>query len=115
MTNLIYLMDHILLLTLKTIWNTFLKKHQDKIEDKNSENVPKFESVEVVLMHCNVVKNDYQQASKVIFTFVPNEKLGQLINVSPCSLIMLNTINTNFSFVDVWFTDQKSTPLWNWK
>ena len=42
-------------------------------KDKNSENVPKLESVEVVLVHCNLVKNDYQHASKVLFSFVPNK------------------------------------------
>ena len=78
---------------------------------KNSENVPKLESVEVVLMHCNVVNNDYQQASKVIFTFVPNKQFVQLISFAPHSLIMSNTVNTEFSFIDVWFTDQNSRPL----
>ena len=48
-------------------------------KDKNGENVPKLESVEVVLVHCNLVKNDYQHPSKVLFTFVPNKKFGQLI------------------------------------
>ena len=44
-------------------------------KDKNSENVPKLEIVEVVLVHCNLVKNDYQHASKVLFTFVPIKRL----------------------------------------
>ena len=70
------------------------KKDVDK--DKNSENVSKLESVEVFLVHCNLVKNDYQHASKVLFTFVPNKQFRQLINISPHSLIMMNTINTNF-------------------
>ena len=52
------------------------KKHSDK----NSENVPKLESVEVVLVHCNLVKNDYQHISKVLFSFAPNTQFGQLIN-----------------------------------
>ena len=39
-------------------------------KDKDGENVPKFKSVEVVLVHCNLVKNDYQHTSKVLFTFV---------------------------------------------
>ena len=80
-------------------------------KNKNSENAPKLEFVEVVLMHCNVVKNDYQQASKVIFTFVPNKQFGQLINTSPHSLIILNKINTEFSFIGAWFIDQNSKPL----
>ena len=67
------------------------KKYVDK--DKNSENVPKLESVEVVLVHCNLVKNGYQHISKVLFSFVPNEQLGQLINLSPNSLTIVNTVN----------------------
>ena len=65
--------------------------------DKNSELVPKLESVDLVLVHCNLVNNSYQQASKVLFTFVPNKKYGQLITVSPETLIMLKTVNTEFS------------------
>ena len=75
-------------------------------KDKNSELVPKLESVDLVLVHCNVVNNSYQQASKVFFTFVPNKKYGQLITVSPHSLIMLKAVNTEFSFIEIWFTDQ---------
>ena len=70
------------------------KKDVDK--DKNSENVSKLESVEVFLVHCNLVKNDYQHASKVLFTFVPNKQFRRLINISPHSLTLMNTINTNF-------------------
>ena len=54
---------------------------KDVDADKNSENVPKLESVEVVLVHCNLVKNDYQYTSKVLFSFVPNKPFGQLINI----------------------------------
>ena len=55
--------------------------------DKNSENVPRLENVELVLVHCNLVNNSYQQASRVLFTFVPNKQYGQLISISPYSLI----------------------------
>ena len=55
--------------------------------DKNSENVPRLENVEVVLVHCNLVNNSYQQASRVLFTFVPNKQYGKLISISPYSLI----------------------------
>ena len=79
--------------------------------DKNSELVPKLESVDLVLVHCNLVNNSYQQAPKVLFTFVPNKKYGQLITVSTNSLIMLKTINTEFSFIEIWFTDQDNKPL----
>ena len=80
-------------------------------KDKNSELVPKLESVDLVLIHCNVVNNSYQQASKVLFMCVPNKKYGQLITVSPHSLIMLKTINTEFSIIEIWFTDQNNRPL----
>ena len=79
--------------------------------DKNSELVPKLESVELVLVHCNVVNNNYQQAPKVLYTLVPNKKYGQLITVSLETLIMLKTVNTEFSFIEIWFTDQDNRPL----
>ena len=77
-------------------------------KDKNGENISKIESVEVVLVHCNLVKNDYQHNSKELFTFVPNKKIGQLINISPHAFTMMKTVNTEFSYVEVWFTDQAS-------
>ena len=89
-----------------------LESSTDTIDgDKNSELVPKLESVDLVLVHCNVVNNSYQQASKVLFTFVPNKKYGQLITISPETLIMLKTVNTEFSFIEIWFTDQDNKPL----
>ena len=74
---------------------------RDGDTDKNSENVPKLESGEVVLLHCNLVKNDYQHTSKVLFSFVPNKQFGKLINISPHSLTMINTVNTEFGFLKV--------------
>ena len=62
-------------------------------------------------MHYNLVNNNCQQASKVLFTFVSTKKFRQSINISPHSLTMLSTSNTEFSFTDVWFTDQNSEPL----
>ena len=62
-------------------------------------------------MHCNLVKNDYQHTSNVLFSFVPNKQFGQLINISPNTLTMMNTINTEFSFIEVWFTNQASKAL----
>ena len=76
-------------------------------QDKDGEDVPKLESVEVILVHCNLVNNNYQQAPKVLFTNVPKKQFGQLL-ISPYSLIMLNTINTKLLFIEVWFTEQNS-------
>ena len=86
------------------------KKDVDK--DKDGEIVPKLESVEVILVHFNLVKNDYEHASKVLFSFVPNKQFGQSISISPRYLTMMNTDdNTEFSFDQVWFTDQASKAL----
>ena len=78
---------------------------KDVDADKNSEIVPKLKAVEVALVHCNLVKNDYQHSSKVLFSFVLNKQFGQVINISPNTLTMMDTVNTKFSFVEVWFTD----------
>ena len=79
---------------------------KDVDQDKNGEDVPKLESVEVVLVHCNLVNNSYQQASKVLFTFVPNKQFGQLITISPHLVTMLKTTNSEFPFIQVWFSDR---------
>ena len=79
--------------------------------DKYSENVPKLENVEVDLVYCNLVNNSYQQASRVLFTFVPTKRYGQLISISPKSLIFLKTMNTEFSEIEVRFTDQNNNAL----
>ena len=78
--------------------------------DKNSENVSKLENVEIVLVHCNLVNNAYQQHSRVLFTFVPT-KHGQLISISPHSLVFLKMMNMDFSEIEVWFTDQNNNAL----
>ena len=85
------------------------KKDVDK--DKDGEDVPKLESVEVVLVHCNLVNNSYQQASKVLFTFMPIKRSGQLITISSHSLTILKTTNSEFLFIQVWFTDQNNRPF----
>ena len=73
--------------------------------------MPKLESVKVVLVQCNLVNSNYQQASKVLFTFVLNKHFGYLINISSHSLTMLNTANTEFPSIEVWFTDQSNKQL----
>ena len=56
---------------------------KDVDQNKDEEIVPKLETVEVVLVHCNLVNKNYQQASKVLFTVVPNKQFGQLITITP--------------------------------
>ena len=80
-------------------------------KDKNGENVPLLDINEVVLDHCNVANNYYQQDSRVFYTFVPHKPFGQLLDISPKNLIFLETFYSEFSYNEVWFTDQNSKPL----
>ena len=84
---------------------------KDVDQDKDGENVLKLESVEDVLVHCNLVNNSYQQISKVLFTFVINKQFGLVINIAPHLLTILNATNIEFSFAEVWFIDQNSKQL----
>ena len=112
--------NHRIVFKIKTGYKLELSKETMKLlgstkdtidADKNSENVPRLENVEVVLVHCNLVNNSYQQALRVLFTFVPNKQDGQLISISPNSLIFLKTMNTEFSEIEIWFTDQNNNSL----
>ena len=80
-------------------------------KDKNGENVTHLEITEVVLVHCNMVNNDYQQDSRVLYTFVPNRSFGSLLDISPSNHIFLKTFNSEYDEIVVWFTDQNSKPL----
>ena len=80
-------------------------------KDKNGENVPHLEITELVLVHCNIVNNDYQQGSRVLYTFVPNKPFGNLLEIAPTNFIPLKTFNSEFQTIEVWFTDQNSQPL----
>ena len=80
-------------------------------KDENGENVPHLEITRVILLHCNIVNNDYQQNSRVLNTFVPNKSFGQLLDISPKNFIFLKIFDSEFSYIEVWFTDQNSKPL----
>ena len=80
-------------------------------KDNNGENVPDLEITEVVLVHCNIVNNDYQQDSRALYTFVPHKPFGSLLEISPANHIFLKTFNSEFQTIEVWFTDQNSQPL----
>ena len=82
-----------------------------KTKDKNSKNVLHLEITEVVLVHCNMVINDYQQDSRVLYIFVPNKPFVSLLEISPTSHIFLKTFNSEYNEIEVWFTDQNSQPL----
>ena len=94
------------LLTLETM--KLLGSTESKItKDKNGENVPHLEIVELVLVHCNLVNNDYQQDSRILYTFVPNKAFGSLLEISPTNQGFLKTINSKFQEVKILFTDKK--------
>ena len=80
-------------------------------KNKDGEIVPKLGIVEVVLVHYNLVYNNYQLASKVVFTFVTNKQFGQLITITPNSPTMLKTTDAEFSFIEIWFTNQNNRAL----
>ena len=80
-------------------------------KDKNGENVLHLEITEVILVHCNMVNNDYQHDSRVLYTFVPNKSFGSLLDISPSNHIFLKTFNSEYDEIIVWFTDQNSKPL----
>ena len=81
-------------------------------KDKNGENiVPHFEITEVVLVHCDIVSNDYQQDSRVLYTFLPNKPFGTLFEIFSTNNIFLKTFNSEYDEIKVWFTDQISKPL----
>ena len=98
------------LLTSETM--KLLGRTESKItKDKNGENVPHLEVVELVLVHCNLVNNYYQQDSRILFTFVLSKTFGSLLEISPTNHVFLKTFNSEFQEVKIWFTDQTSKPL----
>ena len=80
-------------------------------KDKNAENVPHLEIVELVLIHCNLVNNYYQQDSRILYTFVPNKTFGSLLENSTTNHVFLKRFNSEFHEIKIWFTDQTSKPL----
>ena len=80
-------------------------------KDKNGENVPHLEITEVVLVHCNIVNNDYQEDWRVLYTFVPNKLFGSVLEISLTNYIFLKTFNSEFQDIGVWFADKNSQPL----
>ena len=98
------------LLTPETI--KLLGSTESKIaKDRNGETVPHLEIVELVLVHCNFVNNDYLQESRILHTFVPNKTFGSLLEISPTNQVFLKTFNSEVQEVKIWFTDQTSKPL----
>ena len=87
--------------TMKSIESTKSKINKDE----NGENVSHLEDVEIVLVLCNISNNDYQQGSKLLYTLVPNK------SYSLKNFIFLRTFNSEFPYIEVWFTAQNSKML----
>ena len=87
--------------TMKLLGSTESKVTKDK----------NFEVAELVLVHCNLVNNDYQQDSRILYTFVRRKSFGSLLETSPTNQVFLKTFNSEFQEVKIWFTDQTSKPL----
>ena len=89
-----------------------LESAESKItKDENDEKVLHLEITEVVLVHCNIANNDYQQDSRVLYTFIPNKLFRELLDISLKSFIFQKTFNSEFSYIKIWFSDQNSKPL----
>ena len=89
-----------------------LRSTENKItKDKNGENIPHLEIKEVVLVHCDIVNNDCQQDSRLLYTFVPNKPFGSLLEIYPTNHIFLKTFSSEYDEIKVWFKYQNSQPL----
>ena len=73
--------------------------------------MPHLEITEVILVHCNIVNNDYQQDSRVLYTFVLNKPIGSILEISPTNHIFLKTFNSEYDEIKVRFIDQNRKPL----
>ena len=93
--------------TMKLLGSAEIKITKNKI----GENVPHLEIAELLLIHCNLANNNYQQNSRILYTFVPDKPFRSLLETTPPNHIFLKTLNSEFQEVKVWFTDQNSKPL----
>ena len=93
--------------TMKLLGSTKGKKKTAE----NDENVPYLEINEAVLIHCNVVDISYLKNSRVLYTFAPNKLLGQLLDISPKHFVFLKIFDSEFSYIEVWFTDENPRLL----
>ena len=80
-------------------------------KDENGENVPFSEITAVALVHCKIFNNDYQEDSRVFYAFVSYKSFGRLLDISPKNFIFLESFNSEFSYIEVWFADQNSKLL----
>ena len=100
-------------LELQTPETTKLFDRTKKLIDKtkNGEKVPSLEVVEIVLVQCNLVDNQYQQKSELLYIFTPNKSYAYLLNIEPSNFVFLKTYNTELDKIIITFTDQNGRPL----
>ena len=95
----------------------FMNSENSKISELHrqllniADKILHLEITEVVLVHCNIVNNDYQHKLRVLYIFVLNKSFGQLIHISRKTFIFSKAFNSGFSYVEVWFTDQNPKLL----
>ena len=89
----------------------FANKKTQQTRPKNGENVPSIEIVEVVLVQYNLVDNQYQQKSEVLYTFTPNKSYIYLLNFEPSNLAFLKAYNTEFDEIIINIMDQNGRQL----
>ena len=89
-----------------------LESNKSKITKyENGENVPHLEITEVILLHCTIVNYNYQEDLRVLYFFVPDKSFVELLDISPNKFVFLKTLNSEFLYTEVWFTDQNSKLL----
>ena len=76
-------------------------------KDENGEQVTHLEVVELVIVYCNIINNNYHQHSRILYTFAPNKPFGSLLEISLSNLIFLETLNSEFQEIKVWFYRSK--------
>ena len=106
-----YYLEHLKPKTIKLLGSTKKKTKNKRSKTKNSKNVLYLAIIEVVLVHCDIPNNDYQHDSRALYKFVPKKSFGQLLDISPENVVFLKTFNSEFSYIEVWFTEQNSKLL----
>ena len=79
-------------------------------KNRAGENFPHLEIIEAVLVQNNIVNDNYKRSSRVLYILVPNQPFGQLLDICPKNFIVLKTFDSEFSYIEVWFTDQSFKP-----